>query len=293
MPCWARRMAGTVTLASLLLLGGCGGGEKEPPKPAPAPTPKVETAAPIAKTETPVAAKPKAEASKPAPALGDASVKGKVMFQGSAPKMAPINMGADKVCKQQHEDPVMEETVVVNANGTLKNVLIYISDGLPDTEFAPPADPVTINQEGCQYHPHVFGIMAKQTLRILNSDPTLHNIHSLPNADKGNKGFNFGQPNKGDERKESFEFDEIVKFKCDVHGWMNAYAGVFSHPYFAVTGEDGSFEIKGLPAGKYTVSAWHELYGNPDAKTPTEELTQEVELGAKDAKEIDFTFGAK
>lgn len=293
---WTRAAsAALLFFASLFLIAGCGG---EPPKPPPPPVspppPVVKAVEPPAK-ETPAdeTAEPKAEPAKPAAALGDSSIKGKASFKGTAPKMANINMAADKVCKSQHDEAVTEQTVIVNENGTLKNVLVYVSDGLPETKFTPPAGPVTINQEGCLYSPHVFGLMTNQTLQILNSDPVLHNIHSLPNPDKGNKSFNFGQPNKGDERKEQFEFEEIVKFKCDVHGWMNAYAGVFSHPYFAVTSDDGTFELKGLPAGKYTITAWHEHYGNPEAKTPTQELTQEVEVGEKESKEIEFGFEGK
>lgn len=216
----------------------------------------------------------------PAAAPGGATVQGTVKFAGEkAPKRFRINMEADETCDELHDDPVYQETVVVNGNGTLKNVLVYVSAGI-DEEYDPPAEPVTLTQQGCMYHPHVFGIQVGQKLLIRNEDETLHNIHALPEE---NDGFNFGQPSKGDEAFRTFNYEEVViPFKCDVHSWMNCYAAVLPHPFFAVTGDDGSFTIPNLPAGEYTITAWHEKYG-------TAEKTVTVADGA--TQEIEFSFG--
>ena len=138
-----------------------------------------------------------------------------------------------------------------------------------------------LDQKGCHYVPHVFGMMAKQKLLIKNTDDTLHNIHAMPTA---NKEFNIGQPNQGMETTRTFAQPEVmVHFKCDVHPWMSAYVGVLSHPFFGVTGEDGTFSIKGLPAGEYTLEAWHEKYGPQ---------TQTVKVAAGESKTVDFKFKA-
>ena len=206
------------------------------------------------------------------------TVTGKVNFTGTAPQMAPISMNADPVCASLHTTPAYEETVIVNDNKTLKNVFVYVKEGLEGKTFPNPTMPVTIDQKGCQYTPHVFGIQAGQTLEIVNSDSTLHNIHSL--AEK-NKQFNFGMPLQGMKLTKKFDTPEVMaKFKCDVHPWMNAYIGVLTHPYFSATGTNGAYEIKDLPAGEYTIEAWHEKYGTQ---------TQKVTVGEGSAT-ADFTF---
>ena len=212
-------------------------------------------------------------------AAGD--VTGKVAFTGTAPKMARIMMNADPVCVKQHTTPVTGEEVVVNKNGTLKNVLIYVKEGLGAKTFSPPAMKVEFNQKGCQYWPHVVGIQTGQELEVVNSDPTLHNVHSLS---KENPQFNVAQPIKGMKLTKKFDKPEVFKVKCEVHTWMGAYIGVFSHPYFAVTGDDGTFSLKGLPAGDYTIEAWHEKYGTQ---------TMKVKVAAGGAATADFTFAGK
>jgi plastocyanin len=205
-------------------------------------------------------------------------INGVVSFDGVAPKNEPIKMNADPVCVKENKTPQTQETYEVE-NGKLANVFVYVKDGLGNYAYDPPAGGVTIDQKGCRYHPHVFGIRVGQELTILNSDPTLHNIHALP---KGNKEFNTGQPIQGMKTVQKFENKEVmVPFKCDVHGWMNAYVGVLDHPYFAVTKDDGKFELKDLPAGTYTIVAWHEKLGTQD---------QKVTLGEKESKDINFTF---
>jgi len=207
-------------------------------------------------------------------------VKGAVTVDGAVPKNEPIKMNADPVCVQQNKTPQFQETYEVGSDGkSLANVFVYVKDGLGNYAYDSPTDKATIDQKDCRYHPHVFGMRVGQTLEIINSDPTLHNIHAMP---KSNQEFNNGQPIQGMKMTHTFTQKEVmVPFKCDVHGWMNAYVGVLDHPYFAVTDKDGKFDIKTLPPGTYTLEAWHEKLGT---------ATQQVTIGQKETKEISFTF---
>jgi hypothetical protein len=223
----------------------------------------------------------KAVAAAPAPAAGAAAtapaaqpaepamagaVKGTIKFEGEAPKAEPVDLSPDPFCKEHHAGGTMEPPtgVKVGAGGGLKDVFVQIT-GVPDTKREPPAEPVVLDQVGCNYVPHVLGIMKKQQLKILNSDATLHNIHSQP---KNQKEFNKAMPNKGDERLEDFrKAEEAVHIKCDVHPWMGAFIFVMEHPYFAVSSADGSFSIAcDLPDGEYGIKAWHETLGEQTGK---------------------------
>jgi plastocyanin len=208
-------------------------------------------------------------------------VTGKISFEGSAPKAAKLMMNADPVCMRAHKEPVFGEEVVVNKNGTLKNVLIYVKEGLGSKKFDAPSSKVTFDQRGCQYSPHVLGIQTGQELDVVNSDPTLHNVHSLS---KDNQQFNIAQPKQGMKLTKKFDKAEVFKVKCEVHTWMGAYIGVFNHPFFAVSGDDGSFSLKKLPAGDYTIEAWHEKYGTHTIK---------VKVGATGEAKADFKYAAK
>ncbi len=208
-------------------------------------------------------------------------VTGKVSFDGAAPKTNRLNMNADPVCMKAHKNSVFSEEVVVNKNGTLKNVLVYVKEGLGSKKFDAPSTKVEFDQEGCQYTPHVLGIQAGQDLIIKNSDPTLHNVHSLS---KENPQFNVAQPKKGMILTKKFDKTESFKVKCEVHTWMNAWITVFNHPFFAVTGDDGSFSLKKLPAGDYTVEVWHEKYGTQ---------TMKVKVAAAGEAKADFKYAAK
>ena len=208
------------------------------------------------------------------------NVNGMVAFNGAAPKNEPIRMNADPICVKENKGEQLQQTFVVGSDGALANVFVYVKDGLGNYVYDPPSGNVTLDQKGCRYDPHVFALRVGQPLEILNSDPTLHNIHATP---KVNSEFNTGQPIQGMKTTHTFKAKEImVPFKCDVHGWMNAYAAVMDHPYYAVTGTDGKFELKGLPPGTYTVEAWHEKLGAS---------TQSVTLAANETKEIKFAFG--
>ena len=208
------------------------------------------------------------------------TIEGVVSFEGTAPKNEPIRMNADPVCVKENATPQTQETYEVK-DGKLANVFVYIKDGLGNFSYDTPTGDVTIDQKGCRYHPHVFALRIGQKLQIVNDDPTLHNIHALP---KNNAEFNTGQPIQGMKTEHVFMTKEVmVPFKCDVHGWMNAYLAVMDHPYYQVTGEDGKFSLKGVPPGKYTIEAWHEKSGTQTAT---------VEIGAKETKTANFSFKA-
>jgi len=212
------------------------------------------------------------------------TVTGRVKFTGAKPTMRRIDMSEETACAAKHATPPTEESVVVNANGTLANVFVYVKSGLPAAYKAPArSTPVVIDQDGCRYEPHVFGIMVGQPLHIKNSDPLLHNIKSKGRA---NRPFNISQPNvTRSPTVRTFSAAEVmVSLECNVHGWMQAYAGVVAHPFFAVTGADGTFSLKGLPPGTYTIEAWHERYG---VQTVT------VTIAGTETKTTELTFAAK
>jgi hypothetical protein len=206
-------------------------------------------------------------------------ISGKVMFEGTAPEPELIDMGAEAACQEKYPDGAHTEKVVVNDNGTLANVFVYVKSGLEGKSFATPSEPVVLDQQDCHYNPHILGVQTNQTIVIRNSDPFLHNIHPQP---KNSRPFNIGQPKQGMETEKSFPTAEImIPVGCDVHGWMAAFVGVVDHPYFAVTGSDGSFELPNLPPGDYTVEVWHEEYGVQEMK---------VTVGEKQTATADFTF---
>ena len=208
------------------------------------------------------------------------SVSGRVTIDGPVPANPPIKMSADPYCMHENPNGATLENFVVD-NGGLDNVFVYVKDGLGSYYFEVPTTPVTLDQKGCRYSPHVLGVRAGQPLAITNSDDTLHNVHAMPQA---NQEWNKGQPLKGMADQKVFTAREVmVPFKCDVHNWMHASIGVMDHPYFAVTRDGGKFELKHLPAGTYTIEAWHEKLGTQ---------TQSVTIGDKESKDVTFTFKA-
>ena len=243
-----------VSILVLAVAAACGGGSEAPAE----------------------SAEPAAPAFDPATA---GNVTGSIMFEGDAPAAETIRMNSDPVCLKQATDTETEYYVVGDGGG-LGNVFVYVKSGLTGS-FPPASDTIILDQQGCRYTPHVFGIQVGQTLQVVNSDPTLHNIHATP---ANNAEFNTGQPIQGMTFDREFDNVEImVPFKCDVHGWMNAYVGVLDHPFFAVSGGDGAFDISGLPPGTYEIEAWHEELG-----TQTESVT-----GAEGGTaEVSFTFAA-
>lgn len=248
---------------ALLAVGllGCGGGEE------PAATETAEAPAETAQMEY----------TEIDPAT-TGTLKGVVKFEGEAPARRPLtNIQTDPECAEMHDSPPLSETVVVNENGTLRNVALFVSDGL-EANYRPAPQAVEIDQVGCVYTPHVVVVQVGQTLRVKNSDPTTHNVHPLPEF---NPESNQSQrPNASDDivyQKEEL----MLPVKCNIHPWMRAYVNVVDNPFFAVTGDDGSFEISGIPAGTYTFTAAHEKYENQD---------QSITITAGETAEIEFTF---
>ena len=212
------------------------------------------------------------------PAGTSVSVKGTVKFEGTAPKLARIDMSQDPLCTKAHPTPATTEEVVVGTTGGLANVVVYVSDGLTSHDFQPPQQPAVLEQKGCQYKPHVLALEANQKLDVVNSDETTHNIHPSPN---NNREWNMTQPH-GMPLEKTFAREEIaIPVKCNVHPWMKGYIAVFKHPYFAVTDKNGDFELRDVPPGTYTITAWQEKLGTQ---------TQKVTVGANEAKTVDFAF---
>jgi hypothetical protein len=238
---------GALLLSAVALAGGCGGGAGSPSSTAPASAP--------APTDT---------------ADGPGVIQGTITFAGDAPAPRPLRMDSDPKCVVGPTS--LTESLVVGSNGGLQNVFVYVKDGLGSRTYAVPTTPVQLDQVGCQYVPHVFGAQVGQVIKVANSDAPMHNVHAVP---KVNPEFNFSQPAKVPPVDRVFKAPEIgIPLKCDVHGWMSAYANVVPHPFFAVTKNDGTFEIRGLPPGTYAVELWHETLGTQtqsvtvDGKTP-------------------------
>ncbi len=221
------------------------------------------------------------------PKGNEGSISGTVSFSGPAPAPKPISMDQDPVCAQSGAGAVAED-IVVNGD-KLQNVFVYVKEGkigdrnVSGFSFDTPAQPAVLDQKGCRYVPHVLGIQAKQTLNVTNSDATSHNV----NVDaKLNGKFNQGQPNGAPPIVKQFARNEtLIPVKCNQHPWMRAYIGVLSHPFFSVSGQDGRFEIKGVPAGTYTVVAWHEKY--PAGQTMS------VTVPPSGSAEANFSFSAQ
>jgi hypothetical protein len=202
------------------------------------------------------------------------TIAGRVVVEGPVEGSATVKI-EDPFCSREK---VPVETVVVD-DGGLANVFVYIKDGLDHYYFEVPTEPVKLDQHSCRYIPHVLGVRAEQPLEISNSDATVHTVAAVA---KVNRSFNFSQPMQGLKNTTTFNEPEVmVRLRCDVHGWMNAFVGVVPHPYFAVTQNGGRFELKNVPPGAYTVEAWHEKFGTQ---------TQNVTLGENGSQQLSFTF---
>lgn len=207
------------------------------------------------------------------------SVSGQVTYQGPEVRAIPIDMKSDPACADANKEPVYAQDVVVNANGTLRNALVFVKDGLPAGRFPIPATHPILDQSGCMYFPRVLGVMVGQEFEVRNGDGTTHNVHAAPHA---NREWNRSQINGAVPFRDSFAHREIaVPMKCNVHPWMKAWVAVLDHPYFAVTGEDGAFELRGLPPGEYTLEVWHEKLGTVD---------HQVTIEPKQAANVEFTM---
>jgi plastocyanin len=216
----------------------------------------------------------------PGVAVAASTVTGTVTFEGKVPPLKPLTMDADPACAKKHSGPVPSEALVLGNGNTMGNIVVWVSKGLPAGKTYPaPTTPVVLDQNGCQYKPHVMGIMVGQPYKILNSDGVLHNIHTLP---KVNPSFNQAFPATRKEATTKFDKPEaIFGIKCDVHPWMSAFVGVFMHPFYSVTSTDGKFTISGLDPGTYEITAWHEKMGTQIAS---------VTVGANETKTQNFKF---
>src|SRR5207302_5910511 len=195
-------------------------------------------------------------------------------------KQKPIDMSKEPSCAKQHTTPVTTETVVTGANNTLANVVVYISAGAPD-ESSAPAQAVTFTQKGCQYIPHVLAMHTGQELKVVNADQTSHNIHPLA---KINREWNKSQPPGTPPISDKYDKMEFIPVKCNVHPWMHGTFAVMKNSHYSITGADGGFTLPDLPPGKYTVTAFHESYGDQ---------TQEVSIAGSETKSVNFVFKAK
>ena len=239
----------------------------------------VRAAPPAAEPGAPAASAPATAATSAA----GGTITGKIKFTGTAPRNPAIDMSEEAACKAKYPTTPTEENVVAGPANALANVFVYVKSGVPaGQKFTAPTTPVKLDQNGCRYHPHVFGIMVGQPLQIVNSDPVLHNIKAIA---KSNRPFNVSQPAAGMQTSRTFSAPEVmVNLECNVHGWMHAYLGVRPDPFYAVSGPDGSFSITGLPPGTYTIEAWHEKFGTQTAT---------VTIAATESKTQNFTFAAR
>jgi len=194
------------------------------------------------------------------------------------PKGKPVSMAADPSCAKLHTAPVLSQEIVADASGGLQNAIVVISAGLGDRAYTPPSKPAVIEQKGCMYQPHVAAMQADQKLEVMNQDPATHNIHPIP---ANNREWNKAEP-PGIAIEDTFTREEIaIPVKCNGHPWMKSYVAVFKHPFFAITGKDGSFEMNDLPPGAYTLKVWHEKLGT---------ATQQVAVSGSETKTVQFVL---
>jgi hypothetical protein len=207
------------------------------------------------------------------------TISGKVTYEGTPAKAKTIDMSKEPSCAKQHETPVTTEGVVTGPNNTLANVVVYISAGAPDESA--PSQPVKFDQKGCQYIPHVLAFQVNQPLEIVNDDQTSHNIHPRPTI---NREWNKSQPSGSPPDIEKYDKPEFIPVKCNIHPWMSGQFAVMKNSHYAISSGDGAYSLPNLPPGKYTVTAWHESYGDQ---------TMEVTITGAETKAVNFVFKAK
>lgn len=208
-----------------------------------------------------------------------ATITGTVTYSGTPPVLRPIDMSAAPACVKANPTPVVPPDVVTGPNDALANVVVYVKSGLGHYRYPAPQTPVVLDQKNCMYAPHVLAVMVGQPFSVANSDPTMHNVHVMA---RHNRQWSSSQPVSSAPLKSTFERPEFaIPVLCNIHPWMRAYVFAFDQPYFAVTSTNGTFTIKNLPPGTYTIEAWHEEH---------QTLDQSVTLAPKESKAITFTF---
>ena len=253
-----RRVGGMALVSGVAVALACGGAEE----PGEAPEEEVaEEAGPVV------------------PPDSAATITGVVNFEGTAPEPEPIDMSEEPTCAEQYEGQPRKHPVVA-VDGKLARVYVHVKEGLGDRTFPTPSEPVTLDQQGCRYRPHVLAIQVGQPLEIVNSDGILHNINTQPQV---NRGFNISQPVEMTTTRDFTDPEVMIPVKCDVHGWMEAYIGVQDHPYAAVSDSSGAFTLENLPPGDYVLEAWHERYGVQTAS---------VSVEAGGSAQADFSYSA-
>jgi len=209
----------------------------------------------------------------PAPA---GTIEGKVTYTGTPPKMKPIDMAKEPTCAKEHNPPPLAENVVTGPGNALQYVVVYISAGEQSSQV--PSEPVRYDQKGCMYIPHILPMHTNQLLQIYTDDPFTHNIHPMP---KRNPEWNKSQPPGAPPIETKWANPEFIEVKCNIHPWMHGYFAVLNASHYAVTDNEGNFSLKGLPPGKYTVTAWQEQYGTQ---------SQDVTVGPTGATGVNFVF---
>ncbi len=216
-------------------------------------------------------------------AQATASISGQAFYDGEIPTPKALRIQGDKFCEHHAADnPPKSEALLVNSDNTLRNVLVHVTKGVDQWQHAVPGEPVVVTQKNCTYVPHVFGIQVGQTLQVTSADDTTHNVHFIGTK---NREFNLTQ-RQGQMDEKRFTRREVgtAFLKCDVHSWMKAHVGILTHPFYAVTGDGGNFDLGGLPPGEYEVEAWHETLGVQ---------TRQVTLQDGEAAKLEFRFAAK
>lgn len=267
----------------LLLLGCSGEGAPDAPNPADSPSVGATSGQDVADAKP--AADPVPIDPVPIDPANTGTLTGFVAFTGDPPPIRPLENVPDQPgCHEGHETPPISEFLIVE-NGRVRNVFVSIEEGLEGWIVPPaPAEAAALTQQGCIYRPHALGIQLGQKLKISNADPTNHNVNA---AARKNTSFNQNQGPGFSDIEVTYEYAEVVPFRCDIHPWMSAYVGVFAHPFFDVTGSDGAFRIEGLPPGTYTVEAQH-----PDNKKIGKKgkLRSTVEIRAGEVTQVEFAF---
>ena len=209
---------------------------------------------------------------------GSGSVNGRVTLDGTPTKPRMIDMSTEPSCAKQHAKPVAAENVVTGPDSALENVVVFLSAGAPDEP--PPTEPAVLTQKGCRYSPHILAFQVNQDFEIVNEDQTSHNIHPLPSS---NREWNKLQPPGAAPIEDKYARPEFIPIKCNIHPWMKGTLAVMKNSHFAITADDGEFKLPNLPPGSYTITAWHESYG---------EHSQEVIVTGSESKTVNFVFKA-